>query len=107
MIFDETSLHSENVTIIDPTDFTRRKKMSGKTPHKDLLEPIFQEGKKVYQVPNIGQIREYAQTQLASLHPSIKRLLNPHQYPVGLESNLHKLKTQLILQARGQEELKV
>jgi nicotinate phosphoribosyltransferase len=34
-------------------------------------------------------------------HSGIKRFLNPHQYPVGLESRLHELKTKLIFQARG------
>ena len=30
--------------------------------------------------------------------------INPHQYPVGLESGLHELKTELILQARGEAQ---
>ena len=34
------------------------------------------------------------------LHPGIKRFDNPHQYPAGLESGLHELKTRLILAAK-------
>jgi nicotinate phosphoribosyltransferase len=31
----------------------------------------------------------------------VKRFVNPHQYPVGLERGLHELKTRLVLAARG------
>ena len=31
----------------------------------------------------------------------IKRFVNPHQYPVGLELGLHERKTKLILKAQG------
>ncbi len=34
------------------------------------------------------------------LHGGIKRFLNPHQYPVGLELSLYDLKTELIFAAR-------
>jgi nicotinate phosphoribosyltransferase len=46
-------------------------------------------------------IRTYAATQLARFHAGIKRFINPHQYPVGLEEGLHELKTGLVLKARG------
>ena len=52
---------------------------------------------------SLDAIRRRAQEQLALFHPGVKRLLNPHQYPVGLELGLHELKTQLILQARGEQ----
>jgi nicotinate phosphoribosyltransferase len=35
-------------------------------------------------------------------HAGVKRLVNPHQYPVGLELGLHDVKTKLILEARGE-----
>ena len=33
--------------------------------------------------------------------PGVKRFVNPHQYPVGLEKTLFDLRTRLILEARG------
>lgn len=39
---------------------------------------------------------------MAMLHPVVKRFVNPHQYPAGLELGLHELKTKLVLQARGE-----
>jgi hypothetical protein len=47
--------------------------------------------------------RERTQGQLSCLHATIKRFMNPHEYPVGLEARLHRLKTDLILEARGLE----
>ena len=61
------------------------------------------DGKLIEQNTNVSlfQTRNYVSDQLASLHPGNKRLLNPHQYPVGLEKSLHELKTEIILQQRG------
>ena len=40
-----------------------------------------------------------------SFNAGVKRLVNPHQYPVGLERKLHDLKTELVLKARHIEPL--
>jgi nicotinate phosphoribosyltransferase len=89
------------MTIVDPLDSTRRKHLAAGTHFEDLLVPIFRKGQLVYQLPGLGDIRQRAQTQLSMFHSGVKRLLNPHQYPVGLELGLHNLKTELILKARG------
>jgi hypothetical protein len=31
----------------------------------------------------------------------VRRFVNPHRYPVGLEARLHALKQRLMLEARG------
>ena len=51
--------------------------------------------------PPLTPIRDRTGRQLAMFHDSVRRLLNPHHFPVGLERKLHELKTALILQARG------
>jgi nicotinate phosphoribosyltransferase len=104
MIYDESFGVPEQPVIVDPADMTRRKAIKRDTPYTDLLVPIYRDGQPVYQSPPVGEIREYAQKQLASMHPTIRRFVNPHGYPVGLEPKLHDLKTRLILQARGLEE---
>lgn len=100
-IFDTRLGAGNETTIVDPMDYTRRKKFSGSNQFKDLLVPIFKDGKSVYKSPDIHQIRAFAQRELQSFHSGIKRFVNPHQYPVGLEKNLHNLKSELILKARG------
>ncbi|MBN1901963.1 nicotinate phosphoribosyltransferase [Candidatus Sumerlaeota bacterium] len=87
-------------TMVDPMDMTRRKYIPSETPYTDLLVPIFRNGKQVYEEPGIKDIREYAKKQLDSFHSGVKRFVNPHRYPVGLEQNLYELKTNLILKAR-------
>jgi nicotinate phosphoribosyltransferase len=39
--------------------------------------------------------------QLAACHAGVKRFMNPHQFPVGLERHLHELRADLVLAARG------
>ena len=104
MIFDEESLAEGAVQIVDPVDFTRRKKMKANSAHIDMLLPVYRAGKLVYELPGVPEMRRYAADQLSKLHPSIRRLLNPHQYPVGLESGLHNQKTDLIMRARAEFE---
>ncbi|MBP7861652.1 nicotinate phosphoribosyltransferase [bacterium] len=103
MVYDSARGEPETRTIVDPVDFTRRKKISSNTEYIDLLVPIMRDGKLIEQNTNVSlfQTRNYVSDQLASLHPGNKRLLNPHQYPVGLEKSLHELKTEIILQQRG------
>jgi nicotinate phosphoribosyltransferase len=101
-IYDETRPLSKPITIVDPSDVTRRKHFSPETKYEDLLVPIFRRGKLVYALPSLESIRARAQRQLAMLHPGIKRFDNPHEYPAGLELGLHEFKTELILRAKGE-----
>ncbi|MBK06493.1 MAG: nicotinate phosphoribosyltransferase [Deltaproteobacteria bacterium] len=100
MLYDEELGPDTNV-IIDPSDNTRRKHMTETDPFEDLLVPIFRAGSLVYEAPSIHDIRARAHTQLATFHKGIKRFVNPHSYPVGLEQRLYERKTELILKARG------
>jgi nicotinate phosphoribosyltransferase len=101
-IYDVGQPLPKEVTIVDPLDPTRRKHIVPGTPSEDLLVPIFRRGELVYESPLLEQTRERVRRQLAQLHPGIKRFVNPHQYPAGLELGLHDLKTRLVLQARGE-----
>jgi nicotinate phosphoribosyltransferase len=107
-IYDELnqpgSLDAGPVTIIDPLDPTRRKTIPPAAPHDDLLRTVVRQGEQIYEEPPLDQTRRYVQEQLAGFHPSIKRFVNPHEYPVGLEQSLHELKTKLVLEARGVAE---
>ncbi|PJJ53337.1 nicotinate phosphoribosyltransferase [Hymenobacter chitinivorans] len=89
------------LTIVDPVDPTRRRPIRS-TQFRELLEPIFRQGKLVAELPTLQQSREKAQREVASLDPSIRRFLNPHVYPVGLEESLNTFRTNLILEKRPQ-----
>ncbi len=102
-IYDLETGAGEPFSIVDPLDFTRRKHIEPGTPFEDLLVPVYRAGQLVYKEPALADIRQRALTQLSMFHSGVKRFVNPHQYPVGLEPGLHELKTRLILQARGEK----
>jgi nicotinate phosphoribosyltransferase len=101
-IYDTNRAMPMDFAIVDPLDATRRKHFPPGTASEDLLVPVLRGGRLVYQRPTLKEIRSRAQQQLAMLSPGIKRSVNPHQYPAGLEIGLHDLKTRLILDARGE-----
>ncbi len=100
MIWDEL-IGEPSRTIVDPADLTRRKSFADDAPHEDLLVPVFRAGKRVYDSPSLEEIRGRRERDFARFHDGIKRFVNPHRYPVGLEEKLFDLRTRLILQARG------
>ncbi len=100
-IFDELGPTPAPFTIVDPLDATRRKRIPEEAEWEDLLTPVLRHGQLVREQPALASIRERVQRQLAMLHPGIKRFDHPHQYPAGLESGLHELKTRLILAAKA------
>ena len=100
MIFDEELGAPAAPTIVDAADMTRRKEIPRDAPWEDLLVPVFRAGRRVYEPPPLDEVRRRGFEQLGRLHPGIKRFVNPHQYPVGLESKLFDLRIRLILEAR-------
>lgn len=101
MVYDQTAPPVAGACeMIDPEDATRRKRFC-EGPAEELLVPVFRGGERVYEVPDATAARARAREQIALLDPSIKRFLNPHTYPVGLEPGLYDLRTRLILEARG------
>jgi len=112
-IYDETigaqRQGGDGCTIVDPMDPTRQKTIAPGTAGEDLLVPVFRGDRSVYTPPSLAASRARTFAQLSMFHPGIKRLVNPHQYPVGLERRLHHLRTDLIMSARrsaaaGREE---
>jgi nicotinate phosphoribosyltransferase len=100
MIYNEPQGITDPPTIVDPSDPNRRRAMGDATRWEDLLVPVVRQGRIVYDNPPLPDIRGRAIAQQQLFHGTIRRLLNPHHYPVGLEQGLHDLKTKLILQAR-------
>ena len=98
----ETALIGK-VTMVDPYDFTRNRSFPETIAYEDLLVPIFARGHLVYTLPSIHETRKRVQDQLSHFHKGIKRFVNPHTYPVGLERELFEMKTELILKLRAGE----
>jgi len=87
--------------IVDPLDPLRRREIAAGTAGEDLLVPIFRGGKRVYDPPPLAEVRARTLAQLGGFHAGVKRFVNPHQFPVGLERSLYDLRARLVLEARG------
>ncbi len=98
----EDAVYSESLgipdrpTIVDPKDHTRTRRTESDATHEDLLVPIFRAGRRVLPATAIHETRARAAAQIKSLHPAVRRFVNPHEYPVGLESRLAELRVELI-----------
>lgn len=101
MIVNEESLPSGATHMIDPMDMHRQRKVSARARYEDLLVPVTRGSEIVYDSPSLDASRARTFEQLAGFHEGIKRQLNPHQYPVGLEQSLADLKSDLIMRARS------
>lgn len=99
MVFDETRPLEERCEMVDPGDPIRRKRFCAQT-HEDLLVPVFRRGERVYDVPDATAARARAAAQMARLDASVKRLVAPYIYPVGIEKGLHDIRAALIARAR-------
>jgi nicotinate phosphoribosyltransferase len=102
MMYDIHTELSGDRTMVDPLDPTRKKILKQGVKYKDLLIPIFRGGKRVYELPSLNAIRDHAKEELTLFNNGIKRFLNPHQYPVGIEETLFNLKVDLIQKIRRQ-----
>jgi len=100
-IFDVLTGMKETHRIIDPFDPTRSRIITSSMQGRDLLVPIFRKGECVYQKPKLQAIQAFCKKELNLFDRSIKRIYNPHTYPVGLEEKLYHLKLKLIDQIRG------
>ncbi|MDZ4170171.1 MAG: nicotinate phosphoribosyltransferase [Coriobacteriia bacterium] len=101
MVYDIHHEPEGDAVMVDPSDATRRKSFSEALSCEDLLVPVFEGGRLVYDKPPLADVRQRAIDAVEELDPTIKRFLNPHAYPVGLERGLHDLRTALVLKARG------
>ncbi len=104
MIYDQERGIAAPPTVVDPQDLTRRKRLPDACQTEDLLVPVLRRGELVGEVQTLAAARQRTAEQLAGFHPGVKRFVNPHEYPVGLERGLHELKTRLVLAARGYGE---
>ncbi len=100
VIYDVRSDLNTGCVMVDPLDPTRRKEIPAGASSGDLLVPIFRKGKRVYDPPPLEKIKAKVKQELEAFHSGIRRFVNPHQYPVGIEQSLHALKTELVLKAR-------
>ena len=85
------------LTIFDPVETWKRMTITNYYI-KELLVPVFQDGKQVYQSPGMMASREYAKQDLETFWDEYKRPYRPHIYKVDLSQELFELKHELLSQ---------
>lgn len=100
MIYDEQIGVSDSAVIVDPGDPERRRTIEDDLSFEDLLIPVFDDGRLVAPRVPLTDIRKRTVEQIAALHTGIRRLVNPHSYPCGLESQLHEFRIDMIREIR-------
>lgn len=101
LIYDVNANLNQETYLIDPFDPTKQKILKKGMQEEDLLVPIFRDGKLVYKLPSLEEIRARTLRELGKFHVGIKRFMNPHQYVVGMEKSLYDLKIELIKNIRS------
>ena len=94
-----------DVTMVDPLDLTRRKRFAGSAPFQLLLEPAMRAGVRVRNPEPLSVTRDRVVNELAGFHAGIKRLVNPHRYPIGLERGMQERNTALVLATRAKRSI--
>jgi nicotinate phosphoribosyltransferase len=101
MIYDEAVPPAgDGDVIVDPADALHMRAIDPSWTCDELVAPAMRGGQRLPDPPSLDAARDRARAQLESLHPAIRRLLNPHVYPVGLEQRLHERRTRLVLERR-------
>lgn len=96
-IFDIADAPKAGTTIVDPLDHLRRREIADDVPYVDVLEPVMLGGKLTRPAPSLADVRARSSKERSRLHASIRRLVNPHGYPVGLDRSLYEHKERLVL----------
>ncbi|MFV0412211.1 MAG: nicotinate phosphoribosyltransferase [Oscillospiraceae bacterium] len=86
------------ITLFDPIETWKRRTFTG--CRAELLSvPVYAQGKLVYQMPTLQQIRRRCGEQVETLWDEVRRFENPHRYYVDLSQNLWDERQRLLQQA--------
>ena len=95
---DEDMTHFDRLILQHPTDHTKYRVLH--RGEVSLIEPllvdVLSEGKLVYNLPTIDDMRQRRQSDVDQLDPGVRRIMSPHIYHVSLTQRLWNLKQELI-----------
>ncbi len=98
-VYDEEIDDSTPIELFDPAHTWKRKTLSNYTA--ELLQTkIYENGKLVYKLPNIHDIRRHCQNEIEGMWDEVKRFNNPHNYYVDLSQKLWDIKHNMIAEHR-------
>ena len=96
---DETYTEDEPIELFDPAEPWKKTTMQpGEFELRELMVPVFLNGKCVYQARPTMEIRDYCLKEQDTLWEESRRLSNPHQVYVDLSQRLYDTKIGLLEQ---------
>ncbi len=94
---DETYSGDNDLMIFDPIATWKRTYLeAGTYTVRELLVPVFIDGKCVYESPAVMDIRDYCAKELNTLWDESRRFVNPQEVYVDLSKSLFELKNELL-----------
>ena len=98
-VYDETIDDTQPLEIFDPEHTWKHKTMENFTA-TELQVPIFKDGKLVYDIPTLADVRRHCEEEIDGMWDEVKRFNNPHNYYVDLSEKLWQIKHDMIAEYR-------
>ena len=99
-VHDEQMDESQPLMLFDPYATWKTKNVCN-FEARELLVPVFLQGKRVYQSPSLKEIQTYCRQQVDTLWDEIKRFDNPQTYYVDLSQKLWDIQQELLRRNRN------
>ncbi|MCR5304126.1 MAG: nicotinate phosphoribosyltransferase [Lachnospiraceae bacterium] len=94
---EESFSSGEDMVIFDPGEpWKKTRLIAGEYELRELMIPVFKEGKRCYTSPATMEIRDYCAGELDTLWEETRRLVNPHEMYVDLSKKLYDTKRALL-----------
>ena len=99
-VHDEVVDENEPLMLFDPYATWKTKNVCN-FEARELLVPVFLQGKRVYQSPSLKELQTYCRQQVDTLWDEIKRFDNPQTYYVDLSQKLWDIQQELLRRNRN------
>lgn len=99
-VHDEVIDDSRPLEIFDP-EYTWKRKTLTDFVATELLVQVFRDGRQVYELPALDDIRRHCAEEIDSMWDEVRRFTNPHNYYIDLSERLWQIKHDLLQSARG------
>ena len=100
VIYDETMEGASRERCVDVLDAETSYDFAGHTC-EDLLVPVVTHGERAGGPEGIEDAKRRCRDALMHLDPAVRRFLNPQVYPVGIETELSRLRQRLVREERA------
>lgn len=96
-LVDEVFDEADTLKLFDPAAPWKKTRLAGGTyTLREMLLPVIQNGRTVYQSPDVMEIRQICEQEKDTLWEETKRFVNPHEVYVDLSQKLYDMKADLL-----------